>query len=35
VLKDDYDDDSINNNIDIWVQYLDLSTQSLQAVTVH
>jgi hypothetical protein len=32
VLKDsDYD----NNSNDIWVKYLDLSTQSLEAVTVH
>jgi len=35
VKNDDYDDDNINNNNNIWVQHIDLSTQSLQAVTVH
>jgi len=36
VLKDgDYDNNNNNNINDIWVQHLDLSTQSLQEVTVH
>jgi hypothetical protein len=35
VKNDTYDDDDINNNNDISVKYLDVSTPSLEAATVH